>query len=429
MKGERRLFYGWVLVGMSISVFAGVSGTVYYTFGVFLGPMVKDLEWSRGTTSVAFSLFSVVMGLSGPLVAVVIERFSLKRTLLTGHCLMVVGLLLLSRVTQVWHLLLIYGLLLGLAMSCGTYLSMTLLLGRWFVRRRSLAIGIGMAGSGLGAVVLAPVARYLVDIIGWRDTWLVMGAVAFTFAVLPTLFLARDRPEAMGLQPDGGPAPGVPDQSVARKRRAAYLTPVDWDTRSAFKTPALWLIAFVGCANTFALHMLTTHQVVHLEDVGIAPVAAAGAVGLMVAGSSGGRLLGGAIGQWFPLRYVAAVACAMQVAGIAILLFTRSQPFVYLYVFSFGPAYGSLVILFPSLVGAYFGMKNYARIFGALFAAVSVLTALSPTFAGYMFDTTRSYVVPFSTAMGLCALAAIAALLARPPRHPSALSQAPDAGG
>jgi len=162
--------------------------------------------------------------------------------------------------------------------------------------------------------------------------------------------------------------------------------------------------------------MVTTHQVVHLEDVGIAPVVAAAAVGMMVAMSSGGRILGGVVGQWIQLRYLAAVASVLQASGIALLLFTQSQAMVYPYVVCFGLGYGSLVILFPSLVGAYFGMKNYARIFGMLYATVSLMAAASPTFAGFMFDRMGSYVVPFSTAMGLCVVGAVAGFLARPPK-------------
>jgi cyanate permease len=67
------------------------------------------------------------------------------------------------------------------------------------------------------------------------------------------------------------------------------------------------------------------------------------------------------------------------------------------------------------MVGAYFGRKCYALIFGMLLAAGYVIGATSPIIAGFVFDTTGSYVVPFGVATGVCALSALAAYLAKHP--------------
>jgi MFS family permease len=240
---------------------------------------------------------------------------------------------------------------------------------------------------------------------------MVMAGVVAVLAFVPTLLLARDRPEEMGLAPDGDDV-ARPD---GRRRPAPAPQPGEWRMRNAFRTPALWLIALMASANIFALSMITTHQVIHLEDIGIAPVAAASALGLMVGVSSIGRLAGGVAGQWLQLRYVAAAASAIQVVGLVMLTFATGLPMVYAYVLLFGFGYGAVVILFPSMVGAYFGRKVYSRLFGALFAIVSVLGAAAPAFAGYVFDASKSYLLPFSMAAGFCAVAAAGSLLNRPP--------------
>lgn len=409
---SKGVFYGWVLVGLGASVFAVSSGAVYYTFGVYIGPVVEEMGWSRGATSIAFSLFTIINGGTGPFVAMLIERIGVRRAMLAGQVLVIAGLYMLSLMTHLWHLYALYGVLLGIGLGSTSYVSMTTLFNTWFTRRRSLAIGIAMAGSGLGTVIMAPMIRYLIEVIGWRDSWRVLAAVAFVFAFVPTLILARDRPQDVGLEPerDAQSTPGD-----VKRRMRPYNTAVDWTARSAFRTPALWLITFMAFSNSFALSMMTSHQVIHLEDVGIAPVVAASALGLMVATSSAGRLACGVLGQWFQLRYVAAVALSLQVVGLLLLMFARNLPMVYAYVICFGPAYGTMVILFPSIVGAYFGRKSYAYIFGILFAIVSLASAGSPLLAGYVFDALGSYRIPFSAAATISALAACAALLAKPP--------------
>ena len=115
------------------------------------------------------------------------------------------------------------------------------------------------------------------------------------------------------------------------------------------------------------------------------------------------------------MRYVAAIASMMQVVGLIMLMFAKSLPMVYGYVFLFGPAYGTMVILFPSMVGAYFGRRSYALIFGTIFAIISLVSSVSPILAGYVFDATDSYRLPFSIAAAICTVAVGAALLARPP--------------
>ena len=92
--GKPKIFYGWVLVGLAVSVFAVMDGAVYYIFGVYLGPMADDMGWSRGSTSAAFSLFVAVMGLSGPLIALRIDRFGVRWFLLLGGVLIVAAFLL-----------------------------------------------------------------------------------------------------------------------------------------------------------------------------------------------------------------------------------------------------------------------------------------------------------------------------------------------
>lgn len=395
---------------MAMAVFAAASGTIYYTFGVFLGPMAEEMGWSRGVTSVAFSLFTMINGVAGPPTALVIERLGPRTTMLLAQLLMAAGLLLVSRVTEVWHLFLVYGVLLALALNGTTYLCITTLLTNWFTRRRSLAIGAAMAGSGLGTAVLAPVGRYLIELLGWREAWMVMAGVVLVSAFIPTFLLARNHPEELGQQPDGGPPRRKPSQAAP----PATVQP-EWPVRSAFRSPALWIITFMAFANGFALSMVTTHQVVHLEDMGIAPVAAASALGVMVFISSAGRLAGGAVGQWIQLRYVASAACALEAMGLVVLLMARSLPMVYGYVLVFGLGYGAVVILFPSMVGNYFGRRSYTRLFSVVFALVSLLGAAAPALAGFVFDATESYVVPFSVAAGFCAIAAVASLVNRVP--------------
>ncbi len=202
-KGKR-FFYGWVIAATGFLIWATFASGLYYSFGIFFPVMMSDLGFSRGEGGTAFSVMVLVQSLGGPLVGAAIIRFGLKRVMVTGNILIIITMVLMSRATMVWHLYFVYGILGGLAILSAGFISIFTMINNWFQRRRGLAIAICAAGGGLGTIILAPTYSYLIEIIGWRNTWLALAGIATVLALLPTIFLVRPRPEDMGQEIDGG---------------------------------------------------------------------------------------------------------------------------------------------------------------------------------------------------------------------------------
>ena len=411
-----RFFYGWVIVGVGFLVNFAIGGCVFYSFGIFLKPMIADLGCMRGEANIAFSIMMIVQCMIGPVVAVALSKFGTRRVLLAGTVTMVIGLLLLSRVAQLWHLWLVFGVVIGMGMGFGTFLPTVTMVNFWFVKRRSLAMGIVVSGVGVGTLILAPVVAYLIDSVGWRTSWLVLAGAMLVFAVIPPLIFARNRPEDVGQLPDGVATIASTKQDVALLKRGVYVTPVEWEPRDALKTPTLWLLAVSGGANMFALNMLSAHQVAHLTDMGIPTLVAAGALGILVGVSTLGRLTGGVLGDRIGPRYLIAIACLMQVIALIIFINAQTMVWVYVYVLLFGLAYGAILVLQPVIMAAYYGTKAFARLQAIVMFICAPILAGSPMLGGYMYDATHSYAIPFSICAGFCAVGVICALLARPPK-------------
>lgn len=411
----KRFFYGWVVLGAAFLMMAVVGGGVYYAFGVFVKPMSTELDWSRGTVSIALSIMSVMQAMIGPIIGAVVVRFGARRVTVAGTALLIIGLCLLNKVSEPWHLYLVYGVLCGVAMSCEAGIPVMAMVNNWFIKRRAFAFGITMTGVGVGTFILAPTIRYLIETMGWRSAWLAVAGIASVFALLPALFIIRNKPEDMGQVADGiKPQAGEANAPPVVKK--VYNTPVDWEVRAAVKTPTLWLIATLMCANMFTLNMLATHQVAHLEDIGVSPLIAASALGLLVGTSSAGRLTAGALGDRFEPRYLAVLACGLQVIGLVIFINARAVGLIYAYVVVFGVAYGSLLVLGATMLGAYYGRKNFATIQGISFAAPMLIAAISPVLAGFVFDATGSYLIPLIVATIFCGIGGVCAFLSKPPR-------------
>jgi MFS family permease len=411
--GEKRFFYGWVIVATGFLIYAMFGGGLYYAYGVFFPVMMAEIGFSRGVGATAVSLMLLFQGLAGP-IGIVVNRIGVRKVMIAGNILMIITMVLMSRVTEVWHIYITYGFLAAMAICTSGVIPILTMINNWFRQFRGRAMSIAMAGVSIGTMILAPLSGYLIEVIGWRQTWLVLAGFASVFALLPAIFLAKSRPEEIGQTVDGKKVePAVEAAPVPADSSR------DWETKAALKTPALWLIAVMGSTTMFSLSILSTHQVAHLQDIGISPVVAASATGFLAGISIVGRLGGGALGDRFNPRYTAAACCALQAIALIIFMNARVLPLIYTYVIVFGFAYGALLVLFPTLLGDYFGRNNFSTIFGIASAMQIVIGAIGAAFAGFTFDAFGSYSVALTTAAIVVVCGGICILLARPPKPPA----------
>jgi MFS family permease len=194
---------------------------------------------------------------------------------------------------------------------------------------------------------------------------------------------------------------------------------VDWNLRDALRAPALWLIVVLFSAFFFASNMLTTHQVVYLQDLNFSPMMSATVFGLMIGISIIGRLLSGVLALRFEGRHLAAIFLTSMGLGILALICARDISFIYLYSILTGIGFGGMIVLMPNLLGAYFGRTHYSRIVGWTTPIITLVCAASPVIAGFLYDVTGKYFFSFSLAAVLIFASVIITLLSRPPRLPA----------
>ncbi len=404
-----------MIVAVSFLALAIEGGCIFYSFGIFLKPMIEELGVGRAGGTAAFTVFQLVVGMSSLLVAVIIGKFGCRLPMAIGFTIAAIGMALLSRITEVWQLWLLYGVVVGGGVAFGHLLALTTLVNFWFVKRKSLAIGIVVAGMGAGPLFFSRFIASMVETIGWRSSWQVLAGAVFLFAAVPALIFIRNRPEDVGQVVDGvsGGVPAGNERPLHKKK--VSISSAEWDVRSGLKTRALWLIVIFACANQFTLNMMNTHQVAHLTDIGIAPVVAAGSLGLMVGISGAGRFMGGALGDRIKPRYLVAVALIVEIIALLIFINADSMVMVYFYVVMLGFPYGMILVLHMVMIGNYYGAKAYAKLASVVMFVTTPIYAVGPLLGGYMYDSFSSYILPFSICAGFLAIGFICALLVRPP--------------
>lgn len=413
---KRPQFYGWTtLIGVMLA-YCGVCGDITYAYGVFLPQIGETLNWSRSALSGPYTVFIIVAGMLGPVAGITVSKFGARKNIIFSNIIAILGLLGMSQVREIWQVYFFFGLMAGIGIAFGEFIPTTTVVNNWFIQRRSLAMGLLFASGGLGGFASPPLISWLISGLGWRWAWVCLAGIHLLLTVIMGGILIRSRPADVGQVPDGGSkATRQTDINVITSRRV-YQTAVDWKVGDALRTKALWLMMAIFSATWFTMNMLTTHQVAYLQDLLFSPMMSATALGLTIGMSIIGRLVCGALGMRFEGRYLAAIFLASMGLGILSLVYGRGISYVYLYSILTGIGFGGMVVLMPNLFGAYFGRTNYAKIIGWTTPIATLASAGSPALAGFLYDVTGRYFLPFAIAAAFIFVSIVFALLAHPPR-------------
>jgi len=379
-----------------------------YSFGVFLKPLSAEFGWTRAMTSGAYSLFLVVLSFLYLVTGRLTDRFGPRIVLTTCGILLGLGYLLMSQVSTLWHLYLIYGVMIASGMS-GGFVPLTSTVARWFVRRRGVMTGIVVSGVGLGAIIMPPVASWLISNHGWRTSYLVVGAVALVVSVTLAQLLRRD-PGQIGQLPYGQHGGGETRTENSVSEVSGFLL------REVIGTRQFWMLCTMHFCLGFNIHSILVHIVPHATDVGIPAVIASNILAFIGGLTIAGRIVTGGISDRVGGKRSLIIGFAMISVALIWLQFARELWMLYLFAVIFGFGYGGLVALQPLLVAEFFGLRAHGVILGTIVFSVIIGGAIGSLLAGRIFDLAGEYSLAFLVCAVLGIAGLILALLLKPPR-------------
>ncbi|MDP3878919.1 MAG: MFS transporter [Dehalococcoidales bacterium] len=407
LDGEGMSYYGWVVVG-ALFLVGVISFGISTSFGVFFKPLIEDFGSSRMLTSGIFSVYIVLGSFFGVLSGWGLDRYGAKIVVILAGLFTGLGLLLTSRASVPWHLFISYSLLLAIGIG-PIYTIMMSTTSKWFDRRRVLAVGVVGAGMGVGPMLVAPFATWLIERYDWNTSYFVMGIIALVTITPCALLLRRVPGEASTLVLSDPSATGAPGKQGNNSQMDGL------SIRQAAKTRNFWLLFAAWFFLAFCILMVLTHIVPHAIDSGITPAGAASILSLLSAVTVIGRLLIGRVSD-IAGRRLAAIICVLLLAGGILLLM---QPFnlglLYLFAVIFGLSNGGIGPPIVAQFGDIFGLRNLGMIMGVLNVAWGAGAALGSAFAGYIFDTRGSYIPAFLIALVATLITAGLVLLLRMP--------------
>ena len=363
---------GWVAVGCAfVSMF--ICFGVVYSFGAFFDPMSSEFNTSSSATSAVFSITTFIFFTGGILSGMAADRFGPKPVLICGGLAMGFGLYLTSRVNSLWVGYITYGLGVGVGVACG-YVPMLAVVGAWFDRRRTAALGVAVTGVGLGTLVVAPLAAALINQYGWRQTYVIFGISSAVGLILCGYLTPRP------------PAP-TGQQSKMRLRELV-------------KVPAFGYMYFSVFFITLALFVPFVFLASYARARGIEEVAAASLVGIIGGASIAGRLGFGALGDRISRVHLYQSTFMIVALSFLIWLFaSHSFTLLMVYAVILGSGYGGFIVLSPAVTVEIFGRVGLGTILGATYTAAGIGGLLGPTLSGYLIDKTASFSAAIIAAM------------------------------
>lgn len=396
-------FSGWRVVGGCFIIMFVIQGGMQ-TFAVFLPSIVADTGFSLVEISLISSFACVFAFFSNMLFGRVLKKFGLKITVIIGIVCYSVHFYIFALANS---LLVFYAgaIIGGFVIGFSTVAACSVVLTNWFVEKRALMISIAFSGSMFGGAIIMYLLGLLIDLYGWRMTYVIQGTVLGLMALIAILFLIIEAPDRKGQLPYGTDKAAEANVKTNQEQQAEQGIEVS----KAKRTPCFFLmlagLLLVGIATNIENYLPAFWQSM---GMGVVDSAKMMAVYAFLAGIA--AIILGKISDKMGAKIYTLLTLVLFVAGCLAVYFVgiiATAPMLgALLVFALGGKKTSNLVP-PQVTVACFGRKDYCLLIGSAQAMLQLGIAVSNPIIGKLYAVGENYFLPFM----VMAVLAIAALL------------------
>ena len=447
---NRRFFFGWLMVAAGALILFASGPGQSHTFGVFLTVVAEDLGLSYTEVSFAYGVATLAAAFGLPLAGRQVDRRGARRVLAVVSILLGAAAIAFGFVNGLVVLALGFAAVRYLGQGC-LFLGTSNIIAQWFERQRGFALGLIWLGFSASVALHPPFAQWLIETVGWREAWFWLGISSWAL-LLPALWFVRNRPEDVGLRPDGRPAPAPDRGAEPRSRPQVSRTDADrthaatdpsppgahdrgseaaarpgtdqpeitgLTLKQALRTSTFWIVALGLSLLSLLMTGLFFHQVAVFQHRGLDPHVATRVFAITALVSVVCAPVLGRIMDRSPSRLVLAGAQIVMAAALVALHLVDDVATAIVYAVVFGLAGASVQVNVGYLWADYFGRRHLGSIQGTGQTALIVGASLGPLPFSLSLDLTGDYSAALIGSAVVGGLAAIAAaVFLRHPRHP-----------
>lgn len=405
-------FYGWMVLFAAGTTQFTRNSVAALTLAVFVYPLSQELEWSRTMIAGAASAGGLASSIASPIIGKLLDKYGVR--LILTISILVLGL---STISLAWATIpLLFYVFYGLGrviFSSSIQIGASVLVSQWFIRRRGTATGILFLCHASGMIIFPLLSSTLIHSVGWQNAWIVIGGLVWLIAFLPVSFLILQRPEDAGLRPDG---------IHVDKNLHAISEPKSepsWTLPEALSTKALWILSIAGGLLFVVQTGVNIHIGAYILDRGLSFTLSTSAIIIIALFTGLGSIAWGWVCDKFEVRWVfPCVAITISLASALFILATHTS-LIIISAALFGLGIGGILVVPPVAFANYFGLGSLGVIRGITEPFSSMGQAIGAVFSGFIYDSTGSYQIAFTSFAILAGLTSIILARCKPPKRPS----------
>jgi len=392
-KDGSGLYYGWIIAVTSGVILLVTNGMTLGGLNVFDKPLLESLSQAAGEPvslaglKVRDSITLAVGGLMAPIAGAAADRFGVRPLMIVGALLLAAGYFLYSTAGSLGDIYAIHVLFATALATCGLVVNV-ILVSRWFVKDRGLAMGIALAGTSLGNGTLPPLNAALMAEVGWRSAFAWSSLLPLLLIPL-ILFVVRERPADLAAQqPPSGSRGGTPAGA-----RSITLP-------AALRTGNFWVLAVIAMLTFFTIIGTQAHLNLYMLGRGFSQMDAGFSYTVLFYLGLLGKIASGFLADRFGRKRVLVGTLGTMSAG-SIALTLPGLEVLWTGLVLFGLGWGGLYTLLQLLAADYFGPQHLGKILGAITVLDTLGGGLGPPLIGAIRDNTGSYDYAFLLVSGL----------------------------
>ena len=398
-RSEEELAQRWPLImATCIGIVSSSFVLPYYSIGALLTPVTEEFGWSRAQFQAAILFSSGLGALTSPLIGWLNDKYGPRRVVLPSMIGLSLGLFTASQIQgQLWMLFLAYGMM--ALLGAGTIpVTWTRAIATSFFKRRGLALGLALTGTGICASVAPHYTVWLTDQFGWRGAYMGLALVPILLS-WPTLFFLFKPLDVTSHQV----IEDAPDTIAAID---SGLT-----LGEAIRGYRFWILLLSILFAYQGFSGIGPNLLPSLTDDGFSREQAASVQSIFGISIIVGRVVVGYLVDRFWAPGVAAWCLAVPAIGAYLLYGPQSFETAALAAFLIGFAAGAELDLMAFLAARYFGLAHYAKIYSILYATLAVCSGTAPMIFASVYDQTGSYDFGYGVASGLFLISVVLILL------------------
>ena len=377
-------FKGWQMVYTGMMMEFSVVGFIFYCFPLMFSALERDLGATQSQLSGALSLWFISSAVASIFLGRLLDKFSIKKIMMIGGVIFSLGLFSISFIQSSLSLLLIYATLLAIGGPALGNLSVTKLVANWFESNAGMALGIAAIGISFSGVVLPILVDPLIEMIGWRNVYMVFGLIVIFLLIPIVRYLVIDTPEEIGQYKDN-----LPDQPVLDSSQDLM------EIKDFFKHGIFWIISLAFAFQFLAMGGVLLHLPLHSENQGFLetwtvlgfPIKqTVFAYSFAAFGGVVGKVFFGYLVDRLNPNIPVMIMMAMQSIGIFGLTLVDNYLVFTIFCFIFGLGFGGAMVLLSACFLKAFGSQNLGSVRGVSALLIVPVQPIGMVLVGTAFD-------------------------------------------